>query len=347
MILDVKDLQVAFTVGKKQFSVIRGVSLRVYRGRTLALVGESGSGKSVLTKSFTGMLEENAQVRKGEILLHQGDRIIDLAQIKKPRQWQDIRGGVIASVFQDPMTALNPLQSVGKQIAQVIRLHQGVSAQEAKKRAVEMLELVGIPQGKQRYGDYPFRFSGGQRQRIVIAIALSCRPQLLICDEPTTALDVTVQAQILQLLKDLQKKWGFGMVFITHDLGVVANIATDVAVLYAGQVVETGTVEDIFYDPRHPYTWALLQSLPQLAEVGKPLFSIGGAPPAPDHLPEGDAFAPRNPYRLAIDLIQPPKEISLSETHRVRSWLADPRAPKILPPEAVRNLHENMKARFG
>ncbi len=271
-----------------------------------------------------------------------GYAIIDCAKIKYTNDWQQIRGCRIATVFQDPMTSLNPVITIGKQIMTVILKHQKCSQEEARKRTIDIMDKVGIPDPEKRFNDYPFEYSGGMRQRIVIAIALSCQPKILICDEPTTALDVTIQAQILQLIKDLQKDLGFTTVYITHDLGVVANVAERVAVLYGGQIVEVGSVEEIFYDPRHPYTWALLSSLPQLAERGKELFSITGTPPSLYNKIVGDAFAPRNQYALAIDLVKEPPVFKITDTHYAKTWLLDPRAPKVEMPENIRNLHEKM-----
>ncbi len=271
-----------------------------------------------------------------------GYAIVDCAKIKRAEDWMLIRGRRIATVFQDPMTSLNPVITIGKQIMTVILKHQQVSQEEAKARTLDIMAKVGIPEPEKRFDDYPFQYSGGMRQRIVIAIALSCQPKILICDEPTTALDVTIQAQILQLIKDLQRDLGFTVVYITHDLGVVANVAERVAVLYAGQIVEIGTVEEIFYEPRHPYTWALLSSLPQLSEKGTDLFSIPGTPPSLYNKITGDAFAPRNSYAMAIDLREEPPMFKLSETHYAKTWLCDPRAPKVEAPKNIQGLHEKM-----
>ena len=268
--------------------------------------------------------------------------ILDMAKIKYPKDWTKIRGSKIATVFQDPMTSLNPIITIGKQITSIILKHQDCSEAEARSRAIKLMKQVGIPNAENRFDDYPFQYSGGMRQRIVIAIALSCQPKILICDEPTTALDVTIQAQILQLLKDLQKEYNYTIVFITHDLGVVANIADRVAVLYGGQIVELGTVEDVFYDPRHPYTWALLSSLPQLAQKGVKLYSITGTPPSLYNRIVGDAFAPRNPYCLKIDTLEEPPMFKVNETHYAKTWLMDPRAPKIEKPETIQNIHEKL-----
>ena len=278
---------------------------------------------------------------KTENRLH-GTCILNLAKVKFTNDWQQIRGRRIATVFQDPMTSLNPVITIGKQIMTVILKHQKCSQSEAKERALDIMTKVGIPEPEKRFNDYPFEYSGGMRQRIVIAIALSCQPKILICDEPTTALDVTIQAQIIRLIKDLQKQLGFTTVYITHDLGVVANVAERVAVLYGGQIVELGTVEEIFYEPRHPYTWALISSLPQLCEKGTDLFSIPGTPPSLYNKIVGDAFAPRNKYAMAIDLVKEPPMFKISDTHYAKTWLLDPRAPKVDPPENIRNLHEKI-----
>ncbi len=343
LLLSVKDLCVCFRVRGRTLTAVRNVSLDLHAGETLAVVGESGSGKSVLTKSFSGMLDSNGYIKSGSVTFFDGDGATELSALKKPKQWHSFRGSRIATVFQDPMTSLDPVVPIGKQITAVIRKHRRCSAQQAKQQALEMMEKVGISQAQKRFDDYPFQYSGGMRQRIVIAIALACHPKILICDEPTTALDVTIQAQILQLIKALQKELGFAMVFITHDLGVVANVADRVAVMYAGQIVETGTAEEIFYDPRHPYTWALLRSLPQLAREGQPLYSIPGTPPSLYAEITGDPFAPRNPYCLTIDTLKSPPMFPVSDTHSAKTWLLDPRAPKIQKPDAIADLHQKLK----
>ena len=276
-----------------------------------------------------------------------GKCIFDLANVKYPKDLSQVRGKRIATVFQDPMTSLNPILTIGEQITSIILKHQDCSESEARVRAIELMKKVGIPNAENRFDDYPFQYSGGMRQRIVIAIALSCQPKILICDEPTTALDVTIQAQILKLIKDLQKEFGYTIVFITHDLGVVANIADRVAVLYAGQIVELGTVEEVFYDPRHPYTWAMLSSLPQLAQRNTQLYSITGTPPSLYNTIVGDPFAPRNPYCLKIDTLMDSPMFQVSETHFAKTWLLDPRAPKIEKPEAIQNLHEKLLEAFN
>jgi len=280
-----------------------------------------------------------------EDALH-GTCILNLANVKYSKDWTQIRGRRIATVFQDPMTSLNPIITIGKQITSIIIKHQGCSEVEARARAIELMHKVGIPKAEARFDDYPFQYSGGMRQRIVIAIALSCQPKILICDEPTTALDVTIQAQILELIKDLQKEFGYTIVFITHDLGVVANVADRVAVLYAGQIVELGTVEEVFYDPRHPYTWALLSSLPQLAQPNSKLYSITGTPPSLYNSITGDAFAPRNPYSMKIDTLEEPPMFQVSDTHFAKTWLLDPRAQKVEKPEIIQDIHEKLLATY-
>ena len=281
-----------------------------------------------------------------ETQLH-GTCTLNLAKIKYTKDWQKIRGSRIATVFQDPMTSLNPIITIGKQISSIIMKHQNVSQVEARRRAVELMKKVGIPNAENRYDDYPFQYSGGMRQRIVIAIALSCQPKILICDEPTTALDVTIQAQILKLIKTLQKEFKYTIVFITHDLGVVANIADRVAVLYAGQIVEIGNVDEVFYDPKHPYTWALLSSLPQLAKKDTVLFSIAGTPPSLYNKIVGDPFAPRNQYCMRIDTLKEPPMFKVTDTHYAKTWLLDPRSPKVEKPEAIQDIHEKLVEAFN
>ncbi|MCD8327124.1 MAG: ATP-binding cassette domain-containing protein [Lachnospiraceae bacterium] len=271
-------------------------------------------------------------------VLH-GHCILNLAHISEQQDWDRIRGSRIAFIFQDPMTSLNPVLTIGKQITSVIMKHQHLDEKEARVKALEMMQKVGIPNAENRFDDYPFQYSGGMRQRIVIAIALSCQPKILICDEPTTALDVTIQAQILKLIKDLQKEFGYTIVFITHDLGVVANIAQRVAVLYGGQMIELGTAREVFYDPRHPYTWALLSSLPQLADKNTKLYSINGTPPSLYNRIVGDAFAPRNPYCLKVDTLKEPPMFQVTDTHYAKTWLLDPRSRKVEKPEIINDIH--------
>ena len=333
-ILSVRDLNVKFNLRGRKLHAIRGVSLDLYKGESLAIVGESGSGKSVFVKTFMGLLDANGWIDGGQIL-YEGD---DLAQFKTEKQWLKIRGRKIAMVMQDPMTSLNPLKTIGSQIIEAIELHQNLRGEQARKEMLSILTDVGIADPERRAKQYPHEFSGGMRQRVVIAIAVACRPQILICDEPTTALDVTIQAQILKLIRSLTEKYQLTCVYITHDLGVVANVADRIAVMYAGDIVEIGLCEEIFYQPKHPYTWALLSSLPQLGVKGEPLYSIHGTPPNLFYEVKGDAFAPRNPRALKIDFEKRPPYFDVSPTHRARTWLLDPRAPKIDPPEAVQIL---------
>ena len=336
VILSVHDLDVKFDLRGRTLHAIRKVSLDVYRGESLAIVGESGSGKSVFTKTFMGLLDSNGYVDGGSIV-YDGR---ELAGYTSEKEWLTIRGREIAMVLQDPMTSLNPLKTIGVQIEEAVILHQGLKREAAKKVVLETLSDVGIDDPERRYRQYPHEFSGGMRQRVVIAIAVACDPKVLIADEPTTALDVTIQAQILDLVKALQKKYGLTTIYITHDLGVVANVADRIAVMYAGDIVEVGTCEEVFYDPKHPYTWALLSSLPQLGVKGQPLYSIAGTPPNLFYEVKGDAFAPRNPQALKIDFVERPPYFQVSPTHKARTWLLDPRAPKVEPPEHIKQLRE-------
>ena len=333
-ILSVRDLNIKFSLRGRTLHAIRDVSLDLHKGESLAIVGESGSGKSVFVKSFMGLLDANGWVDSGEIL-YGGE---DLTKFTTEKQWLRVRGKQIAMVLQDPMTSLNPLKTIGAQIMEAIELHQNLHGEAARREMLSVLTDVGITEPERRAKQYPHEFSGGMRQRVVIAIAVACRPQILICDEPTTALDVTIQAQILDLIRSLKQKYDLTTVYITHDLGVVANVADRIAVMYAGDIVEIGLCEEVFYEPKHPYTWALLSSLPQLGVKGEPLYSIHGTPPNLFNEVKGDAFAPRNPQALKIDFVKRPPYFEVSPTHKARTWLLDPRAPKIEPPEAVRKL---------
>ena len=328
-ILSIENLRIHFETFAGEVQAIRGVNLKLQKGETLALVGESGSGKSVTAKSIMKLLSNNAVVKEGTIMF-KGENILEKSQ----RDMQSISGKEIAMVFQDTMTSLDPTMKIGKQITEVIIKHEKASKEEANKRAEELLELVGIPNAKERMKQYPHQFSGGQRQRIVIAIALACNPDVLIADEPTTALDVTIQAQILELLKELQQKFQMAIIFITHDLGVVANVADRVAVMYAGKVVEVGTADEVFYNPQHPYTWGLLRSMPTL-HTGNTLYAIPGSPPDLLDPPAGDAFALRSDVALEIDRVKEPPMFEVSPTHFAATWLLDPRAPKVPVPEEI------------
>ena len=342
-ILSARDVEIQFSLRGDKLTAIRGCSLDLYEGETLAIVGESGSGKSVFTKSFLGMLDQNGSITGGSIM-YEGN---DLAKYTTEKEWRTIRGKKISMVMQDPMTSLNPLKKVGMQIQESIELHQGLDKAAAKAEAIRMLDIVGIPNPEVRYNQYTHEFSGGMRQRAVIAIAVACHPDILICDEPTTALDVTIQAQILDLIRKLQKNLGMTIIYITHDLGVVANVADRVAVMYAGQIVEIGMAEEIFYDAWHPYTWALLSALPQLGIKGEKLPTIDGTPPNLFNKITGDAFAPRNRQALAIDFKKEPPFFDVSPTHKAKTWYLDPRAPKVAQPESIKRLAQRMNEDFG
>ena len=327
-ILDIQGLEVGFSLGRTRIWALRGVSLTLLEGESLAVVGESGSGKSVLVKACMGLLEGNGWIEGGQIWYNGKN----LALLRGERAWLPYRGAAMAMVMQDPMTSLNPVRTAGAQLMETLRLHQGLKGAAARDAAAALLADVGMADPSVCLKRYPHELSGGMRQRVVIAMALACRPRILFCDEPTTALDVTVQAQILDLLERMKEKYRLSLVYITHDLGVVARCAQRVAVMYAGQIVELGLVREIFYDARHPYTWALLASLPQRGVRGQPLYSLPGTPPVVTDGMQGDPFAPRNPYALAIDYQEEPPAFSASPTHWARTWLMDPRAPRIMPP---------------
>ena len=333
-ILEVKDLEINFKTYSGDVQAIRKVNFDLKHGETLAIVGESGSGKSVTVRTVMRLLANNADVKGGQILFN-GEDLLE----KSEKEMQGIRGKDIAMIFQDPMTSLNPTMKIGKQIAEPIILHQNKSKKEAYARAEELLELVGIPKAHERMDHYPHQFSGGQRQRIVIAIALACNPRVLIADEPTTALDVTIQAQILELMKELQDKIDTSIIFITHDLGVVANVADRVAVMYAGKIVEYGDVDEIFFNPQHPYTWGLIGSMPTLDTADK-LVSIPGTPPDLLAPPKGDAFALRSEYAMEIDYEEEPPLFKVSPTHAAATWLLHPDAPAVEEPAEIQRRHK-------
>ena len=346
-ILKVKDLNISFSTAGGRVQAVRDVSFHLERGKTLAIVGESGSGKSVTAKAILGILADNAAVEGGEILF-EGEDLLKLDE----KSMHKIRGDKIAMIFQNPMSALNPIVKIGKQLTEAMLLKNKGTQREvltkamAKARGLELMREVGITDPEKRFDQYPFEFSGGMRQRIVIAIALAANPALLICDEPTTALDVTIQAQILELIHRLKRERKLSVIFITHDLGVVANMADHVAVMYAGKIVEYGTVEEIFYDPRHPYTWALLSSMPDL-ETRERLESIPGTPPNMIAPPPGDAFAPRNKYALEIDFELQPPPFFVSPTHWAATWLLHPDAPKAELPKIITRRMEKMQKSKG
>jgi oligopeptide transport system ATP-binding protein len=342
-LLEVKDLKVSFQTYGGDVQAVRGVNFDLYKGETLAIVGESGSGKSVTAQTLMKLIPMPPGKITGGQILFNGQDIVTTTD----KQMEKIRGKDISMIFQDPMTSLNPTMKVGRQIMEVLIKHQKMSSSTAKERAIELLKLVGIAMPEKRVNQYPHEFSGGMRQRAMIAIALAANPKLLIADEPTTALDVTIQAQILELMKELQAKMDTSIIFITHDLGVVANVADRVAVMYAGQIVEMGTVEEIFYDPRHPYTWGLLASMPSLENnEEEELAAIPGTPPDLTNPPIGDAFAARNKYALAIDFEEEPPMFQVSETHFAKTWLLHPNAPKVEPPESVKRRIRKLSSTF-
>lgn len=330
-ILEVENLHVTFYTQGKTVKAVRGINLCLNQSDTLAIVGESGSGKSVTSKAIMRVIPyPPGKIEKGKIIFN-GQDILKITE----KEMENIRGSEISMILQDPMTSLNPTMTIGNQIMEVLRKHRKLGKEEAFKEVLELIRLVGIPQPETRFKQYPHQFSGGMRQRIGIAIALACNPKILIADEPTTALDVTIQAQILDLLKALQEKTGTAIIIVTHDLGVVANIAKRVAVMYAGIIVETGTVDEIFYKPKHPYTWGLLSSMPRLNQKTKELVPIPGSPPDLSNPPRGCPFASRCPYVMDVCTQFMPDNLSVSETHIAACWLLDQRAPEVRPPEAA------------
>ena len=341
-ILSVSDLVIKFNLRGRVLTAIRGISMDIYKGESLAIVGESGSGKSVFTKSFMGLLDSNGWIDNGSIM-YGG---VDLAKYTTEKQWLRVRGREIAMVFQDPMTSLNPLKTIGRQIQETVELHQGLRGAAAREKTHEILRDVGIAEPERRAKQYPHEFSGGMRQRVVIDIAVACSPHILICDEPTTALDVTIQAQILELINRLKAKHHMSVIFITHDLGVVANMADRVAVMYAGKIVEYGTAEDVFYAPAHPYTWALLSSIPDVDSKEK-LEAIPGTPPNMLFPPKGDAFADRSKYAMSVDYKLEPPMFRISPTHYAATWLLDSRAPEAEMPKIVSTRIANSLEKAG
>ncbi|MFL2018795.1 MAG: ABC transporter ATP-binding protein [Weissella hellenica] len=339
-ILKVKNLAVSYTTYRGKVKSVRGLSFKLKKGEALALVGESGCGKSASVKPIMGEHEANQVIESGEIIFTydgpQGEETVDLLKIDDQKMQQEIKGKQIAMIFQDPMTSLDPTMKIGKQIAEAIKTSShDLSSAELTDKVRELIDMVGIGHIDTVMNQYPHQLSGGMRQRIVIAIALSSDPSLLICDEPTTALDVTIQARILNLIKKLQRERGLSVIFITHNLGVVANVADRVNVMYAGKIIETGSSEDIFFDPRHPYTWGLLSAVPDVHDNEEKLPTINGTIPDLTKEIVGDAFAPRNPYALEIDFKEEPPMFSVNEHHEAATWLLDERAPKIDMPELL------------
>lgn len=337
VILQVKDLRVNFRAYGGLVHAVRGIDFDLKRGETVAIVGESGSGKSVSIKAIMGILAKNAIIESGEIL-YDG---MDLTKVTE-EDFHKIRGNRIGLIFQDPLSALNPIMKIGKQIVEVLKLSKKMTKEEAKEKAIDLMHAVGISDAEKRFNQYPFQFSGGMRQRIVIAIALAGDPEILICDEPTTALDVTVQSKILELINQIKEERNLSVIFITHDLGVVANMADRVNVMYAGKIVEMGTNEEIFFEPAHPYTWALLSSMPDL-QTKERLLAIPGTPPNMIFPPKGDAFSARNKYAMQVDFEQEPPYFRLSKTHLAATWLLHPKAPKVDLPEVLKARIERMK----
>ncbi len=347
-ILKIRDLNISFKTTAGTVKAIRGVDLDLNRGETVAIVGESGSGKSVTMRAAMGILASNAVVESGTIEYTYKDddgkeQTVDILKQKKSWIRKNINGKRISMIFQDPMTSLNPTMTIGKQIMEGMMWHYKTPKKEAYERVVKLMQEVGITDAEKRMKNYPHQLSGGMRQRVVIAIALACDPDLLICDEPTTALDVTIQAKILELIRRIQLERGISVIYITHDLGVVAKVADFVNVMYAGKIVEKGSINDIFYDPRHPYTWGLLSAMPDLDTDNDRLYTIPGSPPNLLHLPKGDAFAPRNKYALVIDDKAEPPMFKVSDTHYAATWLLDERAPKAEMPAELRERIERMK----
>ncbi|MBR5914151.1 MAG: ABC transporter ATP-binding protein [Selenomonadaceae bacterium] len=336
IILSVENLDITFKTNAGNIHAIRGVDIKLPQGKTVAIVGESGSGKSVTMKAVTGLLDSNAIINGGKIFYRYEGKVIDLLTLTKKDLRRTINGQNIAMVFQDPMTSLNPTMTIGAQVMEGMLLHKKISKTDARDKALELLNLVGITDAAKRIENYPHQLSGGMRQRVVIAVALASSPKILICDEPTTALDVTIQAGILNLISDLQKSLGLSVIYITHDLGVVAKVADFVNVMYAGKIIETGTVEEIFFDPRHPYTWGLLSAMPDLETDDERLYSIPGSPPNLLHEPKGDAFAARNKFAMKIDEKVEPPMFKISETHSAATWLLHPDAPKVEMPIELR-----------
>ena len=322
-LLEVDDLKMYFHTEDGVVRAVDGVSYTLDRGETLGVVGESGSGKSVTAMTIMGLISMPPGKIEGGDVRYRGRSILEMTE----EEMQHIRGNDIAMIFQDPMTSLNPVYKIGKQVGEGLRLHRGYSKQEALKRATELLDLVGIPEPEKRVNEYPHQFSGGMRQRVMIAMALACDPDILIADEPTTALDVTIQAQIIELMQEMQEKNGNAIIMITHDLGVVADMADEIIVMYAGKIVEKGSNEEIFYNPRHPYTWALMNSVPRLDLDNKEqLVTIEGTIPDMIHPPKGCAFCSRCPYAMNICAEYSPETIELKGGHQVACWLTDPRA---------------------
>ncbi|WPC42992.1 ABC transporter ATP-binding protein [Clostridium sp. JS66] len=329
-VLEVKNLRVSYHTYAGEVQSVRGIDFHLNKGETLAVVGESGCGKTVTAKSLMRLIQTpSGEIKEGSEILLDGKSILDMSK----KDLRKLRGEEISMIFQDPMTSLNPTTKIGNQIAESLIIHRGIKKADALKEAEKMLKVVNIPNAEKRINQYPHEFSGGMRQRAMIAIALACNPKILIADEPTTALDVTIQAQIIDLIKEIQAKYGTAVLMITHDLGVVADIANRIQVMYAGKIIERGSTDEIFYNAKHPYTWALLQSVPRLDTDHKgKLYSIQGTPPDLLKPPAGCAFASRCKYCMAICREQLPEYTKISETHEAACWLQDPEAPEVRNP---------------
>ncbi|MBU3156078.1 ABC transporter ATP-binding protein [Clostridium estertheticum] len=329
-LLEVKNLRVSYHTYAGEVQSVRGISFEVNEGETLAVVGESGCGKTVTAKSLMRLIQTPpGEIKDGSEILYKGNDILKMNN----EQLRHFRGAEISMIFQDPMTSLNPTMTIGKQIAESLIIHRNMKKHEAMDEAIKMLKLVNIPNAERRVKQYPHEFSGGMRQRAMIAIALACSPKILVADEPTTALDVTIQAQIMDLIKELQNKLGTAVVLITHDLGVVADVADRIQVMYAGKIIERGSTDEIFYNPKHPYTWALLQSVPRLETGHKDsLYSIKGTPPDLVKPPVGCPFAPRCEYAMEICKQEMPEATIITDTHEALCWLQHPNAPKVEVP---------------
>ena len=338
LLLEIKDLSIIYSTEDGLVKALNNASLQLHKGESLGLVGETGAGKTTLARGIMRLIPNPPGKIVGGEIFYEGKDLLKL----KDKDMRKLRGQQISMIFQDPMTSLNPVMTAGDQIREVILAHNpGMSKKEGRKQAEDMLEMVGI--NASRYDNYPHQFSGGMKQRVVIAIALACNPDLLICDEPTTALDVTIQAKIIELIKRVQKERGISVIYITHDLGVVAKVADYVNVMYAGKIVEKGKINEIFYDPRHPYTWGLLSAMPDLNTEDERLYTIPGSPPNLLREKTGDAFAPRNQFALEIDDKLEPPMFKITETHEAATWLLDPRAPKVEMPEELKARIERMK----
>ena len=341
-LLEVKNLTIGFPEENGMHTVVDNVSFTVGRGEIVGIVGESGSGKSMTVQTIMGLKKTDACVSSGEILLN-GKDLLKISD----EELAKIQGNDMSMVFQEPMTSLNPVKKIGWQVAESLKIHTSLPDTEIHRRVVEILSNVGLPKPEELCDKYPHQLSGGMRQRVMIAMAMICWPKLLICDEPTTALDVTIQAKIIELIRRVQRERGISVIYITHDLGVVAKVADYVNVMYTGKIVEKGTINEIFYDAKHPYTWGLLSAMPDLDTADERLYTIPGSPPNLLNEKQGDAFAPRNRFALEVDEKADPPMFQISETHYAATWLLDPRAPKVEMPKELKERLLRMKKEAG